>query len=72
MNLMVIFLAMGIAIVIIRCKNVVISIDIETAKHELDRSCADPKSKFSDIDSIYKKGDSIMCTSTCPCIAGMI
>jgi hypothetical protein len=41
-----------------------------TFEKEFNRSCSDDAGMLYEFDSIYKKGDSILCSSSCPCVAG--
>lgn len=41
-------------------------------KDELNKSCGDRTGILYEIDRIYKGGDEILCSSSCPCIAGKV
>lgn len=70
MSLMLVFIAMGIAVLIIKSNLVFPLIKlIDTMHDDLNRNCDLKAGTLYQIDQIYSKSEKILCSSNCPCDA---
>ena len=73
MSIMLIFICLGIATIII--KSITINIilillpKIDTMQDSITTDCTQKDGVLYEIDSMYTSGDSILCSSSCPCDA---
>ena len=68
LNLMVLFTCLGIGLIIFKSIYYFL-INIGSIVSDLENACTEDESWVSEIDAIYELGDTIMCSSLCPCTA---
>lgn len=69
MVMMVIFIALAVSIAILKSNNLLLIV-IGTLSNEIDSSCNSSTGLLHEIDSIYRKGDQVLCSASCECDTG--